>query len=104
MGGCDFFTLLACTSVFLATVACHTCTLTGALHLYAICQFIMIIEHASVVKTTNDRAATWRFVEMDGTFAVIGDNRKIIPCDNIDHMRSVYKRFIGRKYGFLPVK
>lgn len=64
----------------------------------------MIIEHATVVKTTNDRTATWRFVEMDGTFAAIGDNRKIIPCNDIDHMRSVYKRFIGRKYGFLPVK
>ena len=59
--------------------------------------------HATVTKTTDGRVATWRFVEFDGTFAAIGDNRKIIPCNNIDHMRTVYKRFVGPKYGFVPV-
>jgi hypothetical protein len=63
----------------------------------------MIIEHARVIKTTDDRTATWRFVDMDGSFAAIGDNRKIIPCRDIDHMRSVYKRFVSPKYGFVHV-
>jgi hypothetical protein len=62
-----------------------------------------IITHASITKTTDDRVATWRFVEMDGSFAAIGDNRKIIPCRDIAHMRTVYTRFLTPKYGFTPV-
>ena len=62
----------------------------------------MIIEHASVTKTTDGRVATWRFVEMDGTFAAIGDNRKIHGCNNIDELRSMYRRYVNR-YGFRPV-
>ena len=62
-----------------------------------------IITHASITKTTDDRVATWRFVEMDGTFAAIGDNRKIIACRDIAHMRTVYARFMTPKYGFTPV-
>ena len=62
-----------------------------------------IITHASITKTTDDRVATWRFVEMDGSFAAIGDNRKIIACRDIAHMRTVYKRFMTPKYGFTPV-
>ena len=63
----------------------------------------MITVHATLAKTTNGRTATWRFVDMDGTYAAIGDNRKIIPCGDIDQLRSVYRRFIGFKYGFQPV-
>jgi hypothetical protein len=59
--------------------------------------------HATVCKNTDGRTATWRFVEIDGTFCAIGDNRKIIPCDNIDHMRNVYRRFMSSAYGFTPV-
>ena len=62
----------------------------------------MITVHATVAKTTDGRTATWRFVDMDGTFAAIGDNRKIIPWESIDHMRGVYRRYTG-KYGFTPV-
>jgi len=62
-----------------------------------------IITHASITKTTDHRVATWRFVEMDGSFAAIGDNRKIIPCRDIAHMRTVYTRFLTPKYGFTPV-
>ena len=62
-----------------------------------------ITVHASVSKITDGRTATWRFVEMDGTFAAIGDNRKIIACRDIAHMRTVYKRFVSDKYGFTPV-
>jgi len=64
----------------------------------------MITVHGTLAKTTNDRTSVWRFVEFaDGTFAAIGDNRKIIPCDSRQHMRDVYSRFTGRKYNFLPV-
>ena len=63
----------------------------------------MITVHATLSKTTNGRTATWRFVDMDGTFAAIGDNRKIIPCGDIDQLRAVYRRFTGFKYGFQPV-
>ena len=63
---------------------------------------IIFTVHATVTKTTDGRTATWRFVDMDGTFAAIGDNRKIIPCESIDHMRGVYRRYTG-KYGFTPV-
>ena len=62
----------------------------------------MITVHATVSKTTDGRTATWRFVDMDGTFAAIGDNRKIIACRDIGHMRDVYRRYT-RKYGFTPV-
>ena len=62
----------------------------------------MITVHATVSKTTDGRTATWRFVDMDGTFAAIGDNRKIIACRDIDHMRGVYRRYTA-KYGFTPV-
>lgn len=58
--------------------------------------------HATVSKTTDGRVATWRFVDIDGSYAAIGDNRKIIACRDIDHMRSVYRRYVG-KYGFTPV-
>ena len=63
----------------------------------------MINTHATVSKTTDGRTATWRFVDIDGAYAVIGDNRKIIPCRDIDHMRSVYRKFASTKYGFTPV-
>ena len=62
----------------------------------------MIREFARVTKTTDDRVATWRFVDMDGEFAAIGNNRKIIACRDIDHMRDVYRRYVN-KYGFTPV-
>ena len=59
---------------------------------------------ATLSKTTDDRTATWRFVTFDdGVCAAIGDNRKIIPCRDIAHMRTVYKRFVSDKYGFTPV-
>ena len=64
----------------------------------------MITMHASVSKTTDGRTSVWRFVQMGDSFAAIGDNRKIIPCRDIDHMRTVYRRFVGPKYGFTPVK
>ena len=61
----------------------------------------MIKTHASVSKTTDGRTAVWRFCEIgDGVYAAIGDNRKIIPCRDMDHMRSVYKRFTSPRYGF----
>jgi hypothetical protein len=63
----------------------------------------MITVHAMVTKTTDGRTATWRFMDLDGSFAVVGDNRKIIPCETIDHMRSVYQRYTS-KYGFTAVK
>ena len=72
---------------------------------YSFIQFIsdiMITVHATVAKTTDGRTATWRFVDMNGSFAAIGDNRKIIACESIDHMRSVYRRYTG-KYGFTAV-
>ena len=59
--------------------------------------------HATVTKTTDGRVATWRFTEIDGEFAAIGNNRKIIACRDIDHMRGVYRRYVG-KYGFTPVQ
>ena len=59
--------------------------------------------HATVCKNTDGRIATWRFIEFDGTFCAVGDNRKIIPCDSIDHMRNVYRRFMSDAYGFAPV-
>ena len=62
----------------------------------------MITVHATVSKTTNGRIATWRFMEIDGEFAAIGNNRKIIACRDIEHMRSVYARYT-RKYGFASV-
>ena len=64
----------------------------------------MIKTHASLSKITDGRTAVWRFCEIgDGVFAAIGDNRKIIPCRDMDHMRTVYKRFKSPKYGFTPV-
>jgi len=63
----------------------------------------MITIHATVSKTTDGRTATWRFCEIgDGQFAAIGDNRKIVPCRDIEHMRSVYRRYTT-KYGFTRV-
>lgn len=62
----------------------------------------MVTVHATVSKTTDGRVATWRFMDIDGAFAAIGDNRKIIACRDIEHMRSVYSRYT-RKYGFTPV-
>ena len=64
---------------------------------------IMITVHATVAKTTDGRTATWRFMDIDGVFAAIGDNRKIIPCESIDHMRNVYNRYVS-SYGFIAVK
>lgn len=64
--------------------------------------FHMITVHATVSKTTDGRTATWRFIDIDGKFAAIGDNRKIIACDSIEHMRGVYRRYTA-KYGFTPV-
>lgn len=59
---------------------------------------------ATLSKTTDGRTATWRFVTFDdGACAAIGDNRKIIPCRDVDHMRTVYKRFTTPKYGFARV-
>ena len=79
------------------------CPLTRAFFVCVIYVINMnITVHASVSKITDGRTATWRFVEMDGTFAAIGDNRKIIACRDIAHMRTVYKRFTGPKYGFTP--
>ena len=76
----------------------------GFFRLCNLCHINMnITVHASVSKITDGRTATWRFVEMDGTFAAIGDNRKIIACRDIAHMRTVYKRFTGPKYGFTPI-
>ena len=63
----------------------------------------MFTVHATLSKTTDGRTATWRFVDMDGTYAAIGDNRKIIPCGDVDQLRSVYRRFTGPKYGFTAV-
>ena len=61
----------------------------------------MINIHALLSKTTSGRTATWRFVEFDdGTFAAIGDNRKIIPCRDLGHLRDVYRKFTSVKYGF----
>ena len=91
------------TNILLPNVCDIPYPLTGVLFACVIYIFIMIIEHARVTKTTDDRTATWRFVDMDGAFAAIGDNRKIIPCRDIDHMRSVYKRFTSPKYGFVHV-
>lgn len=82
----------------------HHCPLTRAFFLYVIRDISMFKIHATVSKSTDGRTATWRFVEMDGKFAAIGDNRKIIACHNIDHMRTVYRRFVSDKYGFAPVK
>ena len=62
----------------------------------------MITVHATVTKTTDGRVATWRFMDIDGAFAAVGDNRKIIACDSIEHMRGVYRRYTT-KYGFAPV-
>ena len=64
--------------------------------------FHMITVHATVNKTTDGRVATWRFMDIDGEFAAIGNNRKIIACRDIDHMRGVYRRYTT-KYGFTPV-
>ena len=63
----------------------------------------MITVHATVTKTTDGRTAIWRFMDLDGSFAAVGDNRKIIPCESIDHMRAVYQRYTT-KYGFTAVK
>ena len=68
-----------------------------------ISKFNMINTHATVSKTTDGRTATWRFVDIDGDYAVIGDNRKIIPCRDINHMRDVYRTFASTKYGFTPL-
>jgi len=62
----------------------------------------MFTVHATITKTTDGRTATWRFVDIDGAFAAIGDNRKIVPCRDIEHMRSVYRRYTT-KYGFTRV-
>ncbi len=74
----------------------------GFFYLCSLHLFFMITVHATVSKTTDGRVATWRFMEIDGEFAAIGNNRKIIACRDIDHMRGVYRRYTA-KYGFTPV-
>ncbi len=86
---------------FVMVVDGHS-TLTGGFFCCVIRICIMIKTHASVSKTTDGRTAVWRFCEIgDGVYAAIGDNRKIIPCRDMDHMRSVYKRFTSTRYGLM---
>lgn len=62
----------------------------------------MITVYATVSKITDGRTATWRFMDIDGSYAAIGDNRAIKPCKSIDELRGLYRRYTT-KYGFSPV-
>ena len=56
---------------------------------------------ASLRKQTKSGISTWTFIhdaEMKVFYAVGGENLKVIPANNKDHLYEIYDNFVG--YGY----
>ena len=58
-----------------------------------------------VSKKTNRGISTWNFCLMDGNYFCINQDQKVIRCQSVDELRSMYTRFTKNpKYGYTLVQ